>query len=229
VQARASRWGGIRERTRKEADVGAGAWKSTPTQATYTALAASIVAALPVAYAVIGDDAARHLWHYFLSQGTSYQINLEGMVREGSGAREAYENEVSQAKRFVELLPPGQHEITSRHTQEAYNYEKDTRNWYYAIGGYHAWGKGSATVTDVAGERSCELDFEYKLRDRYNWDGGKQVTIAGIKLTDEFMGEFHRQGLAREFDCVGSFRRRFSWKAGTPIPTHQIQAPAGRA
>lgn len=35
-------------------------------------------------------------------------------------------------------------------------------------------------VTDVGGERHFELGFEYKFHDRYNWDNGKAVTIAGI-------------------------------------------------
>jgi hypothetical protein len=31
-------------------------------------------------------------------------------------------------------------------------------------------------------------------------------------VTDKFMGEFHREGLAHEFDCVGTLKRRFTWK-----------------
>lgn len=211
------------------ADSGAGAWKSAPTQATYAALAAAVVASLPLAYGVIGDDAAKHMLHYFMSQGSTYRIELEGMLRDVQGARELCERELGQAKKFVELLPPGRHEITSRNTQEGYNYEVESRNWYYAIGGYHAWGRGVAMVTESSGERQCQLDFEYKVRDRYNWDNGKSITFHDITVTDKFMGEFHRQGLAREFDCVGSFRREFKWQAGNPIPTVQLQSPTGRA
>jgi hypothetical protein len=73
-----------------------------------------------------------------------------------------------------------------------------------------------------------ELDFEYKFYDRYNWDRGKSVEFAGITVTDESMGEFHRQGLAREFDCRGSFSRRFTWKKGAPIPPHQLAVAGAR-
>jgi hypothetical protein len=83
-------------------------------------------------------------------------------------------------------------------------------------------------VNEIGSERRCELNFEYKFYDRYNWDKGKSVTFAGITVTDEFMGEFHRQGLAQEFDCVGSFRRSFSWKAGTPIASGQLHTPGER-
>ena len=59
-------------------------------------------------------------------------------------------------------------------------------------------------------------------------DGGKSVTIQGITVTDAFMGEFHRQGLAREYDCHGSFKRSFSWKKGDAISQAQLQGPGGR-
>jgi hypothetical protein len=210
-------------------DPGAGRWNSSPKQASYVALGASIVAALPVAYGVIGDDAAAHLTHYFGNLGSRYTIDLEGMVREVASAKTVFENEVAEARELVETLPPGRHDIASRQTQDGYNLEDENRNWYFAIGGYHAWGSGSALVTDVGGERHFELDFEYKFHDRYNWDNGKAVTIAGITITDKFMGEFHRQGLAQEFDCVGSFRRKFNWKRGTGIPAEQLQPSGGRA
>jgi hypothetical protein len=54
------------------------------------------------------------------------------------------------------------------------------------------------------------------------------VEIAGITITDQFMGEFHRQGVAQEFDCIG-FKRRFTWTAGTAIPAGQLHVPGGRA
>src|SRR6478735_6818996 len=62
------------------------------------------------------------------------------------------------------------------------------------------------------------------LVSEYNWDVGKSVTIAGIRITDEFMGEFHRQGLAREFDCRGSFQRHLTWPKGAAIPKPQLDA-----
>lgn len=210
-------------------DTGSGRWNSSPKQAAYIALGTSIVASLPVAYGVIGDDATDHLIHYFGNRGATYRIDLEGMVREVGAARTVYENEVAEARELVETLPPGRHDIASRQTQDGYNLQEENRNWYFAIGGYLAWGAGSAVVTDIGGERHFELDFEYKFYDRYNWDKGKSVTIAGVTITDQFMGEFHRQGLAQEFDCVGSFKRKLSWKRGASIPAEQLQASGGRA
>lgn len=211
------------------ADKGAGGFKSAPTQATYAALASGIVAGLPVAYFYVGDDATKHLWHYFLCSGGEYTVDLEGMVSEVAEAAELYEREVWLAKRFVEELPPGRHDIVAQQTREGYNREPQNRNWYYALGGYHAWGRGSAVVEELGGQRRCSLDFEFKVRDRYNWDNGKYVDIGDYRVTDKFMGEFHRQGLGREFDCVGSFSRKFTWRAGTQIPRASMHASAGRA
>jgi hypothetical protein len=42
------------------------------------------------------------------------------------------------------------------------------------------------------------------------------------------MGEFHRQGLAKEYDCFGSFKRHLTWKKGEAIPPNQLVAPGGR-
>jgi len=82
-------------------------------------------------------------------------------------------------------------------------------------------------VEDSGGQRSYRLDFEYMLYDRYNWDGGKQVKIGDIVVTDHFMGEFHRQGIAREFDCVGSLQRVFRWRQGEKIAGPQLDQPPG--
>ena len=70
-----------------------------------------------------------------------------------------------------------------------------------------------ATVVAAGKSRNCHLEMEYKFYDRYNWDGGKSVTIGGVEITDEAMGEFHLQGMAREYDEIGSFKRVFDWTA----------------
>jgi hypothetical protein len=75
---------------------------------------------------------------------------------------------------------------------------------------------------------ALELDFEYRFYYRYNWDKGKSITFAGIKVTDQFMGEFHRQGLAQEFDCIGSFKRHFSWKNGQGLTPSQVHPGGSR-
>ena len=128
---------------------------------------------------------------------------------------------------FVEMLMAGSWYIASKYAEVGYNTQKENRNWFFAIGGYSSWGVGRAVVAGGGPGSALELDFEYRFYDGYNSDKGKCVTFAHITVTDKFMGEFHRQGLAQEFDCFGSFKRHFSWKKGQPLPRTQMH-PGGR-
>jgi hypothetical protein len=118
-----------------------------------------------------------------------------------------------------------------------------------AVGGYAHWGKGRLVATDAACRKHYDLLFEYKFYDRYNWDKMKSTDIplsrplawvaqhAGfapgqdksvgdpdhsIHVTDELMGEFQRQGLAREYDDYGLARRHLEWNQGGAISPAQI-------
>jgi peptidoglycan hydrolase-like protein with peptidoglycan-binding domain len=213
---------------KRSADPGAGIWGATPAQASYRALKTGIEAILPPATRIIGEDAVAHMRHYLDNSGKPYTIRLAGMLEQVPSARERYEDEVAQAQEFVEKLAVGRHLITSQQAETGYNTKAENWNWFYAIGGYSVWGKGVAHVAQGASGREYKLEFEYKFYDRYNWDKGKSVTIAGITITDEFMGEFHRQGIAQEFDCHGSIKRTFVWKPGQAIPRSQLYPPGGQ-
>ena len=213
-------------------DAGAGPWNSRPKTALALVQRECVLEILPPrgvsAGILIGEDAARHMKYYLDGSGRPLIIDLESMVRNVPSARKRFLNEVSQAKTFVEALPAGTHAITSKRGEGGYNSKSESTNWFFAIGGYTSWGRGSAKITRGAPLREYELAFEYRFYDRYNWDAGKKVTIAGVVVSDEFMGEFHLQGLAQEFDCVGSIKRTFTWKQGQPIPAVQLQGPGGR-
>jgi len=167
------------------------------------------------------------MWHYLMNSGSDQIIDLEGMVRDVPSAKERYNDEVDQAKRYVETLPPGTYQIRSKMPENGYNYQHESRDWYFAIGGYSTWGRATATVAGDPTKRTYSVDFEYKFYDRYNWDAGKKITFHGITVTDKFMGEFHRQGLAQEYDCFGSFKRKFTWKAGEALSAAQLDTPKG--
>lgn len=209
------------------ADPGSGAWNSRPKSLAYSALKLQIVNVLPHAFLLIGDDAAKHMNHYFGNTGRAFTLDLESMLKDVPSARAAMEAEAMQAQDFVRTLPTGRHAITSRTAEGAYNEKTENKNWFFATGGYVSWGKAEVVIKSGAAGREYEMDFEYKVYDRYNWDAGKEVTILGIKVTDHFMGEFHRQGLAREFDCFGSIRRKLVWKQGEMLSQAQLHRPTG--
>jgi hypothetical protein len=201
-------------------DPGAGIWNSTPKTLKMRASKAEILEHLPFAYPVIGDDAVRHMYHYFDNSASKYAIDLQDMVDDVQDAKDLYEGEVDNAKLFVQTLPVGTHSITTDTAVRGYNGKSQNWNWFYAVGGYSAWIKGVAKVElDKSGKRKYRLNYEYKVADRYNWDVGKQVEIFGVTITDKFMGEFHRQGLAREFDMEGSIKAVIEWDSLNPVNT----------
>ena len=170
-------------------------------------------------------NARAHLAHCLDNTGTDYTIDLEGLLRDSRQARDLFKDELRQAQAFVERLPEGEWNITSGAVST--QYVTDSKDWYYAVGGYSAWEKGRAKVKCLPdGTKELHLDFEYKFRDRYNWDKGKQVTILGITVTDECMGRLHRAGVAKEFDMFGSVSRSITWRCGQ-LPPAVPPAPGG--
>jgi hypothetical protein len=206
-------------------DPGAGIWNSKPKTSKMRTLKSEIWGYLPFAYPVIGDDAVRHMYHYFDNSGSKYKIDLQDMIDDVDDAKGVYEREVNNAKQFVQTLPAGTHNIISDTAVRGYNLKAKNWNWFYAVGGYSAWIKGVAKVEqDASGRRKYRLDYKYKVADRYNWDNGKQVEIFGVIITDQFMGEFHRQGLAREFNMEGSIKAVIEWDSLNPV--HTVVSPS---
>jgi hypothetical protein len=210
-------------------DPGAGPWNSRPKELAYIAMKLQLINYLPYAAIAVGDDAARNLARYFSNSGLDCTIDLEGMVEEVPSAKSVYSDEIAQMQEFVEQLGVGSHQITSRQPDYGYNEQAENLNWFCAIGGYSAWGKARVEVREVSGVRTYEVDFEYKFYDRYNWDKGKAIKLGTVTITDKFMGEFHRQGLAKEFNCYGSLKRKFSWKKGESIARSQMYPARGRS
>jgi peptidoglycan hydrolase-like protein with peptidoglycan-binding domain len=214
------------------ADPGAGPWNSNPKTAKMISLKAGFLESWPAIYEIIGPDATKNMMHYMENTGGDGWIDLDKMLREVPSARRRFDEEVILAKQFAETLDPGTYDITSTGGRLGYNQKSENTNWFYAVGGYTRWGKGRLVVADGPDKRQYDLGFDYKFYDRYNWDEGKQVKILGMVITDEFMGEFHREGLAKEYDYYGLARRHFQWKKGENIPniqlTTEMPVPGGR-
>ena len=197
------------------ADPGAGNWNSKDWTWGNLILRGEILRS--VGFIWMGmPDAVNHILHYFGNSGRDYTIRLQKMINDVPSARKVFYRELALAQAFVESLPNGNHGITSGSASVGYNKKGESWNWFYAVGGYRSWGKGNATVCD----EEYILEFQYNFFDCYNWDGGKQVEILGVVVTDQFMGEFHRQGLAREFDMLGAVKKTVKWKKGeAPVVT----------
>ncbi len=201
------------------ADVGAGLWNSENRGFSDYLQFGTIrlgINTLPIKLAY--PDASAMLDYYFSRRGGIYQINLNKLIAEVRSARELLANEAFEAIKFTEGLENGEHKITSRFASSGYIAGSENKNWYYAIGGYSAWGKGRAKV---CGD-SFTLQYEYRLLDYYNWDIGKSINFYGVEITDEYMGSFHRKGMAKEFKTEGSLHRTLKWRRGEVLSPHNL-------
>ncbi len=215
-------------------DRGAGPWATEfPTPETVT-FKAAFMQFWPQAVVVIGDDAVKHMAHYLDCTGFNFRIDLAGMVKETPSAKKRYDDELLHAQIYAEGLRLGRHQFTSACAKSGYNQQNENKNWYFAIGGYSVWSKGSVNVyMDRSNQKVFELEFEYWFADRYNWDGGKSVTLFrgtpfAVTITDAFMGRMHRQGIAREFDCWGSIRQSYVWAKPVAVQPGIPAQPPGR-
>lgn len=190
-------------------DLGAGMWNSKPKTQKMSILKSEIRGHLPHAFLIIGDDAARHMKHYFKNTGKDYIIDLEDMIDDVPDAKQLYENEIDKVKQLIATLPNGTHHFTTDTADRGYNRKVQNWNWYYAVGGYSYWIKGTAKVeTDSSGKRKYRLDYEYKVVDRYNWDHGKHVTIFGLKINVLHRGDRDETSAANRIcDSLNHFLR----------------------
>ncbi len=193
-------------------DKGAGKWKSEDKTADMIALKLLILKHLPHASVFVGPNASKHMLHYLLNSGEDYDIDLEAMVKNVSSAKVLFERELAGAVNYISKQPKGKYTFTSANAVNGYNLKSQSRDWFFAIGGYSVWSKGEAIIdVDRTGKKAYYMEWEYKFFDRYNWDNGKAVKIFNIEITDKFMGTFHRQGLAKEFNCLGSIKLTKAW------------------
>lgn len=167
--------------------------------------------------------ARNNLLHYLENTGTDVYVNLDDMMRKSEQLRDNYIKELRAAKLFCQTLPPGQHYFTSSHVSKD-DFISSDPDLFYAVGGYQYWGKGYVSITESKDENSLrnsdklcsyELKFQFMFFDRYNWN--IKVADSGVRLgsiipvSDSFMGQFHQECLAREYNIFGTIEAEDKW------------------
>ena len=164
-----------------------------------------------------------HLLHYLQNTGEDVHINLFDLMSKSNQLRDNYVSELNEAKVFCRNLSPGQHFFTSESVSTD-DFISSDPDLFYAIGGYQYWGKGQVLITEDKykntmsnGSRLCSYDltFQFKFFDSYNWN----VTVANsevrlgsvIPVSDDFMGRFHQECLAREYNIFGTIESEVKW------------------
>lgn len=167
--------------------------------------------------------ASANLLHYLNNTGEDVHVNLNDMMRKSQQLKDNYFSELNEARAFCQTLPPGQYDITSSQVSRD-DFISSDPDLFYAIGGYQYWGKGQVSIAESTdkqtlyhGDRLCsyELKFQFMFFDRYNWS--INVAESGVRLgsvipvSDTFMGRFHQQCLAREYNIFGTIEAEDNW------------------
>lgn len=201
-------------------DVGSGPWCSEPQTARFLVYKRALEAALDTHLLTLapGPDAVRRMRHYLNNTGQDLPVDVSALLARSAQLSQQYAEELTAAQTFAQQLPAGRHDISSTRLAQGYFRQSQDANLFFAIGGYSYWGHGSVAISaPERGDQEYEMDFSFEFFDRYNWDGGKQVTMAGVVVTDAFMQNFHRQCYAREYDLRGTLRQRLRWVHGRPV------------
>lgn len=163
------------------------------------------------------ENAARNLRHYLDNSGDPLDVDPRRLLRD----IEIFRARTARAR--LQLIQDLQARARAAYDGEQVVLYEDGRgkwregapsspdylgdDWFYAMGGFSFVYTGRAIVrppADGSGEPTVEIDYRLHIFDRYNWDKGKSVNIAGITIDDDFLGDLHRVGLAREYEIHGS-------------------------
>jgi RHS repeat-associated protein len=167
-------------------------------------------------------EAVGHLRHYFGGTELPLDVDVKKLHGDVPAELEEFQDEYYEAMNFAATLDNGSHQITSGVTGSGYVSMAESLNWFSAMGGYERWGKGPVSVCrgnsdkNINGGYEYQMSFTFKVFDRYNWDNGKHV-LGGL-ITDNYMGKFHRMGLAAEYNLSGSRTVTLRWNEGQLNP-----------
>ncbi|MCC7338680.1 MAG: peptidoglycan-binding protein [Pirellulaceae bacterium] len=201
----------------------------------------ALLQVLPYYQGQFGWEAADFIIHFLNATGTDKIVSPRAMLHAGPADSSnpvftAYQTEVCQAQMFASTLPVGTHQIRSTRVSIA---TANYGSWYYAVNGFQYWGMATVFVTMENGVKTYQMHFTFNIYDRYNWDlGEKSITIDLtdygapdtnnnlITVDDQTVGEFVRQGLAREFDTRGAFVEIISWREVDAIDVDSVPVPS---
>ncbi|MEV8443876.1 hypothetical protein AB0425_41435 [Actinosynnema sp. NPDC051121] len=154
-------------------------------------------------------NASRHLSHYLSNTGEDLTLDPDEILGDEPGLKALVDRLVSDVVRRIAggAASNGGYDAPIPFQSEWYGYTFANTDWFLAIGAVHASATGVVTVHAPNPEGATPhitLDCRSHLFDRYNWDGDKKTTIAGMTFTDRELGGLHTAGLAKEFTMYGS-------------------------
>jgi len=159
-------------------------------------------------------NAARHMRHYLNNSGQDLNIDVDLLLLQISGLNSVFRQGVSDAVSQINGYISSSDDTsdisldigTSWNLNERYYIgSEQSEDWYYASGGIYYRFTSSVDVRfNSDANPTINMRTQMHIFDRYNWDGGKAVTIGGIEITDATLGELHKVGIAQEYNLLGS-------------------------
>jgi RHS repeat-associated protein len=147
-------------------------------------------------------DASKHLLHYLSKSGTRIDTDLTRLIRDIYSAKVQFISDVDNAMAEAErILDEHSYSEPVNIVQEGYSENRlrkeDSANWYFALGSYHTWGKGT-NVRKGKGRKNCcyYMNWSYNLRDNYEFEN--KLSLAGL-VWDYEMWLLNTYGWARHF------------------------------
>jgi len=162
----------------------------------------------------MGKEAADSFSHYFDNNGTDFTIEPSRLFGEVPKAAAIHAEARRSVLALMELmradLKAGDYRFASLAAGASVVSKAESNNWYLAVAAYSWFVTGEATVTESG---DVHGSWSWHLWDRYDWDPGVSVPVdtplGTIRIDQDRVAQFHRQGLAREFTTVGSITETF--------------------
>ena len=193
---------------------GAGEWNSEPASPLNVMIARMMPGFLasPSTREQWGEEAAATFAHYFENTGDDFTVDparllvevprLDALLRDLESHIHTFALETAAAE------DEGLWLFASKEAQSDIITREESENWYLAVNAYSWYVTGR--IEKTLGTEP-KVEWSWHIWDRYDWDPGVRVPIdtplGRIVLDQDRVGEFHRQGLAKEFTTVGSLKR----------------------
>lgn len=187
---------------------GAGDWNSAPWTMSLWSEAQAIRAFLETGLAKekYGREACAAFQHYFDNTGLIWTFDAGKMGDDVPHVGAIMEREVARAVDFIRGMPRGQTEFTSQFALASRVERAQSLNWYLAVADFSYYVTGRVDH-DACGRGCARAEIFFHIWDRYDWDPGPVVRlntpVGAIDVDQVHVGEFHRQGIAKEFTSLG--------------------------
>ena len=165
------------------------------------------------------DDAARNMRHYLNNSGKNLSVSPEDILSDLPDFKKradiAFQADIVEVANQKIASEYNGEPMGFQLTSEWRNYGlgqpngsdqfSNEGNWFYALGTFgYSYGADVVVIPGANDQPEVQIEYQMHIFDRYNWDAGKGVDIAGLPTPDTALGHLHQVGIAHEYEIWGS-------------------------